>query len=57
MEAFNRLANPSHLSLIEQTDSTLEPTRRDQLKISHSLGMSEKVTIIRLFFLDRLLKH
>ena len=50
MEAFNRLANPSHLSLIEQTDSTLEPTLRDQLKISHSLGISEKVTIIRHFF-------
>ena len=51
MEAFNRLANPSHLSLIEQTDSTLEPTRRDQLKISHSLGMSVKVTTTHYFFL------
>ena len=50
MEAFNRLANPSHLSLIEQTDSTLGPTRRAQMEISHSLGISEKVTIIRHFF-------
>jgi len=40
MEAINRLAKPSYLSVIEQMERTLEPIRRQQLEISRALEMS-----------------
>jgi hypothetical protein len=40
MEAINRLAKPSYLSLIEQMERSLEPIRRQQLEISRALEMS-----------------
>lgn len=40
MEAINRLAKPSYLSVIEQMELTLEPIRRQQLEISRALEMS-----------------
>lgn len=40
IEAINRLANPSYLSVIEQMERTLEPIRRQQLEISRALEMS-----------------
>lgn len=40
MEAINRLATPSYLSVIEQMERTLEPIRRQQLEISCALEMS-----------------
>ncbi|GKT10337.1 hypothetical protein [Desulforhabdus sp. TSK] len=40
MEAINMLARPSYLSVIEQMERTLEPIRRQQLKIGRALEMS-----------------
>lgn len=40
MEAINRLAKPSYLSVIEQMERTLEPIRRQQLEISRALEVS-----------------
>lgn len=40
MEAINRLAKLSYLSVIEQMERTLEPIRRQQLEISRALEMS-----------------
>ena len=40
MEAINKLAKPSYLSVIEQMERTLEPIRRQQLEISRNLEMS-----------------
>ncbi len=40
MEAINRLAKPSYLSVIEQMERTLEPIRHHQLEISRALEMS-----------------
>lgn len=40
MEAINRLAKPSYLSVIEQMERTMEPIRRQQLEISRALEMS-----------------
>lgn len=40
MEAINKLAKPSYLSVIEQMEHTLEPIRRQQLEISRALEMS-----------------
>ena len=40
MEAINRLAKPSYLSVIEQMERTLEPIRRQQLEISRALELS-----------------
>ncbi|MBM9615718.1 hypothetical protein JWJ90_15725 [Desulfobulbus rhabdoformis] len=40
MEAINRLAKPSYLSVIEQMELTLEPIRRQQLEISRALEIS-----------------
>lgn len=40
MEAINRLAKPSYLSVIEQMERTLEPIRRQQLEISRAFEMS-----------------
>ena len=40
MEAINRLAKPSYLSVIEQMECTLEPIRRQQLEISRALELS-----------------
>lgn len=40
MEAINKLAKPSYLSVIEQMERTLEPIRRQQLEISRALEMS-----------------
>lgn len=40
MEAINKLAKPSYLSVIEQMGRTLEPIRRQQLEISRALEMS-----------------
>ena len=40
MEAINKLAKPSYLSVIEQMERTLEPIRRQHLEISRALEMS-----------------
>lgn len=40
MEAINRLAKPSYLSVIEQMERTMEPIRRHQLEISRALDLS-----------------
>ena len=40
MEAINKLAKPSYLSVIEQMERTLEPIRRQQLEISRALELS-----------------
>ena len=40
MEAINKLAKPSYLSVVEQMERTLEPIRRQQLEISRALEMS-----------------
>lgn len=40
MEAINKLAKPSYLSVIEQMERTLEPIRRQQLEISRAFEMS-----------------
>lgn len=47
MEAINRLAKPSYLSVIEQMERTLEPIRRQQLEISRALEMSGAVARIQ----------
>ena len=40
MDAINRLAKPSYLSVVEQMERTLEPIRRQHLEISRALEMS-----------------
>ena len=40
MEAINRLAKPSCLSVVEQMERTLEPIRRQHLEISRAFEMS-----------------
>jgi len=40
MDAINRLAKPSYLSVIEQMERTMEPIRRHQLEISRALDLS-----------------
>lgn len=40
MEAINRFANPSYLSVFEQLERTMEPIRRQQLGISRALEIS-----------------
>ena len=40
MEAINKLAKPSYLSVVEQMERTLEPIRRQHLEISRALEMS-----------------
>ena len=40
MEAINRLAKPSYLSLIEQMERSMEPIRRQHLEISRAFEMS-----------------
>ena len=40
MEAINRLAKPSYLSVLEQMERTMEPIRRQQMEISRALEMS-----------------
>ena len=40
MEAINKLAKPSYLSVIEQMERTLEPIRRQHLEISRAFEMS-----------------
>jgi hypothetical protein len=40
MEAINRLAKPSYLSVIEQMERTLEPIRRQHLEFSRAFEMS-----------------
>lgn len=40
MEAINRLAKPSYLSVVEQMERTLEPIRRQHLEISRAFEMS-----------------
>jgi hypothetical protein len=40
MEAINKLAKPSYLSVIEQMERTLDPIRRQQLEISRALELS-----------------
>lgn len=40
MEAINKLAKPSYLSLVEQMERTLEPIRRQHLEISRAFEMS-----------------
>jgi hypothetical protein len=40
MEAINRLAKPSYLSVVEQMERTLEPIRRQHLGISRAFEMS-----------------
>lgn len=40
MEAINRLAKPSYMSVIEQMERTMEPLRRQQLEISRALELS-----------------
>ena len=40
MEAINKLAKPSYLSVIEQMKRTLEPIRRQHLEISRAFEMS-----------------
>ena len=40
MEAINRLAKPSYLSVIEQMERTLEPIRRQHLELSSAFEMS-----------------
>jgi hypothetical protein len=47
MEAINRLAKPSYLSVIEQMERTLEPIRRQQLEISRALERSGTVAWIQ----------
>jgi hypothetical protein len=40
MEAINKLAKPSYLSVIEEMERTLEPIRRQHLEISRAFEMS-----------------
>lgn len=40
MEAINRLAKPSYLSVVEQMERTLEPIRRQHFEISRAFEMS-----------------
>ena len=40
MEAINRLAKPSYMSVFEQIERTIEPLRRHQLEISRTLELS-----------------
>jgi hypothetical protein len=40
MEAINKIAKPSYLSVIEQMERTLEPIRRQQLEISRAFELS-----------------
>lgn len=40
MEAINKLAKPSYLSVIEQMERTLEPIRRQHLELSSAFEMS-----------------
>lgn len=47
MEAINRLAKPSYLSVIEQMERMLEPIRHQQLEISRVLEMSGAMAQIR----------
>ena len=47
MEAINRLAKPSYLSVIEQMECTLEPIRRQQLEITRALEMAGAATRIQ----------
>ena len=47
MEAINRLAKPSYLSVIEQMERTLEPIRRQQLEITRALEMAGAATRIQ----------
>ncbi len=47
MESINRLAKPSHISVIVQMERTLEPIRRQQLEISRALEMSGAMARIR----------
>jgi len=47
IEAINRLAKPSYLSVIEQMERTLEPIRRQQSEISRALEMSGAVARIQ----------
>jgi hypothetical protein len=47
MEAINRLAKPSYLSVIEQMERTLEPIRRQHLKITRALEMAGAATRIQ----------
>lgn len=46
MEAINKLAKPSYLSVIEQMERTLEPIRRQQLEITRALEMAGAATRI-----------
>lgn len=48
MEAINRLAKPSYLSLIEQMERTLAPIRRQQLEIGRAFEMSGAMARIRI---------
>ena len=47
MEAINKLAKPSYLSVIEQMERTLEPIRRQQLEISRALELSRAAARIQ----------
>ncbi len=47
MEAINKLAKPSYLSVIEQMERTLEPIRRQQLEITRALEMAGAATRIQ----------
>jgi hypothetical protein len=49
MEAINKLAKPSYLSVIEQMERTLEPIRRQQLEISRALELSGAAARISAF--------
>lgn len=40
MEAINKIAKPSYLSVIEQMERTMEPIRRQQLEISRAFELS-----------------
>lgn len=47
MEAINKLAKPSYLSVVEQMERTLEPIRRQQLEITRALEMAGAATRIQ----------
>jgi hypothetical protein len=47
MEAINRLAKPSYLSVIEQMERTLEPIRRQQSEINRALEISGSMAPIQ----------
>ena len=47
MEAINKLAKPSYLSVIEQMERTLEPIRRQQLEITRALEKSGAIARIQ----------